>query len=107
MRINKIATINWINSLYIKYFNNEGIFIGLLKIVEFLSVDFGATGTTMAIAALLHENDEIKDAGVRIFESNYSIDGYNILKSIKIETDWLQEYINQVIIDIKSEIWGY
>jgi len=106
---NSVATQNWFNKLYIKYYAcDEKILIGLLRIVESLHEKaLHPTGEIMAIAALSHKNDEVKELGVRIFENWCSLTSYEILKSIKVETVWLQEYIDQVIKDIEVELCLY
>lgn len=109
LEFNSVATQNWFNKLYIKYFaSDEKILIGLLRIVESLNeTSLHPTGEIMAIAALSHKNDEVKELGVRIFENWCSLNSYEILKSIKVETVWLQEYITQVIKDIEIELCLY
>ena len=109
LEFNSVATQNWFNKLYIKYFaSDDKILIGLLRIVESLNeTSLHPTGEIMAIAALSHKNDEVKELGVRIFENWCSLNSYEILKSIKVETVWLQEYITQVIKDIEVELCLY
>lgn len=105
MNENKVVGQYWFNSLYIRNFTNDDILLGLLRIVEYLSEELlFPTGQTMAMASLVHANDEIKEQGIRIFENWCSIESYNILKSIKVDTKWLQDYINQVINDFESEL---
>lgn len=109
LEFNSVATQNWFNKLYIKYFaSDEKILIGLLRIVEALNeTALHPTGEIIAIAALSHKNDEVKELGVRIFENWCSLSSYEILKNIKVETVWLQEYIDQVIKDIEIELCLY
>lgn len=107
LKINSVATQNWFNKLYIKNFsNNEKTLIGLLRVVESLDQQaLHPTAETMAIAALSHKNDEIKELGIRIFENWGSINSYELLKNLKVGPQWLQDYINQVIKDIEAELW--
>jgi hypothetical protein len=109
LKFNSVATQNWFNKLYIRYFaTDENILIGLLRVVESLNEQsLHPTGEIMAIAALSHKNDEVKELGIRIFENWCSLNSYEILKSIKVETVWLQDYINQVIKDIEVELCLY
>ena len=106
LNINKGATINWFNDLYVKYFTNDvHILIGLLRIVEFLDRDsLNSVGYTMAIASFSHKENEVKELGIRILENWCDINTYFILKNIKIDTNWLQSYINQVIKDFEKEL---
>lgn len=106
LQTNTIATQNWFNKLYLYYFRaDEKILLSLLKVVEYLDKElFFPTGQTMAISALSHKNDEIKEMGVRIFENWCSIESYEMLKNLKVETIWLQKYIDQVVKDLEEEL---
>lgn len=106
IQINSIATKNWFNQLYLDYFrNDEKTLLSLLKIVEYLDKElFFPTGQTMAISALAHSNDEIKELGVRILENWGAVESYEILRNVRVETSWLQQYINQVIQDLEEEL---
>ena len=106
IHINAIATKNWFNQLYLNYFRTDRkILLSLLRIVEYLDKELlFPTGQTMAISALVHSNDEVKELGVRILENWCSIDSYEILKHIKVDTQWLQQYIDQVILDLEKEL---
>lgn len=102
---NKSATKEWFNRLFVKYFaskNETNILIGLLRVVEFLNESFNPISQTIALASLSHYNNEVKELGVRILESSYSIENLNILKNIQTEIKWLQDYINQVIKDFEQ-----
>lgn len=109
LAINKIATQNWFNGLYIKFFmSDEKILIGLLRIIEFVDVNMlSPTAQTIALASLSHSNDEVKELAVRFFENWISIESLNILNKLKVETPWLQKYINQVKKDIEIELCPY
>ena len=104
-QINALATRNWLNEIFLKYFNDEQILIGVLRIIgRFSEQMIFPQGQTIALASLNHENDEIKELGIRAFEKWVSYDSINILSKIKTETHWLQEYIDQVIRDLKEEL---
>lgn len=106
IKINKIAVQNWFNKIFLDYFKgDEKLLLGLLRVVEYLDKDlFFPTGQTMAISALSHKSDEIKEMGVRIFENWGAIESYELLKNVKVDSKWLQEYINQVVKDLKDEL---
>lgn len=106
LEINSAATHIWFNNLFIKFFaNDEKMLIGLLSIVESINEkSLHPIAEIMALAALTHKNDEVKELGVRIFENWSSLYSYEILRNIKVDTSWLQEYINQVIKDIEEEL---
>lgn len=103
---NAAATLFWFNNLYIRYFvSSEKMLLGLLRVIESLDEKIiGSVGQTMAIAALVHKNLEVQEVGVRIFENWASEMSLNILKSVHVESSWLQSYIQQVIKDIEDKL---
>jgi hypothetical protein len=105
IRENELATKEWFNRLFNHYFASKtetNILVGLLRIVEFLSESFYPIYQTMAFASLSHSNNEVKELGVRILEADCSDENLKMLKSIQVETKWLQDYINQVIEDFEQ-----
>ena len=105
---NEFATKEWFNRLFIKYFSSKTetiILIGLLRIIEFLNERFVPDYQTMALASLSHQNNEVKELGVRILETTCCIENLEILKSIQTGTKWLQDYVNQVIEDFEQILW--
>ena len=105
IKINELATKNWINEIFIKYFHDEIILIGILRILgRFEENVIFPQGQTIALASLSHQNDEIKELGIRTFEKWCSIDSLSVLKKLKVETGWLQDYINQVIADFEETL---
>lgn len=109
LRINKIATQNWLNKLYLQYFaKDERVLLSLLRIINYLSKDlFYSTCQTIALSAISHRNDEIKEMGIRIFENWGSVESYSILKAIKVDSVWLQKFIDEVIHDLEKELCLY
>lgn len=97
---NALATRNWLNEMFIRYFDNELVLIGILRIIARLdeSIIF-PQGQTLAIASLSHSNNEIKELGIRAFENWCSIDSLRILKTLDLNNTWLKDYVNEVISD--------
>jgi hypothetical protein len=103
--INALATRNWLNELFIKNFKTEKILLGLLRILgRFEEEIIFPQGQTMALAALVHENNEIKELGIRAFENWNSINSLEVLKKVNIESKWLKDYLIQVIDDLTKEL---
>ncbi len=101
LRINALATRNWINDIFIQNFHEEAILIGVLRILgRFEPSEIFPQGQTMAMAAFNHKTDEVKELGVRAFESWGGESSSRILKSISLDTAWLKEYVDQVIADL-------
>jgi len=106
LKINALATRNWLNEIFIDYFNDEKIIIGILRIIgRFDESLIFPQGQTMALAALNHKNAEIKELGIRAFENWGSYNSLRILENISINIDWLNEYKNQVVEDLKEELY--
>lgn len=105
LRINELATRNWLNEIFIDYFDDEKILIGILRIIgRFDEQVIFPQGQTMALAALNHKNPEIKELGIRAFENWGSLNSIKVLENIAIEISWLKDYKNQVIVDLKEEL---
>ncbi|MDI3323934.1 hypothetical protein QKW35_06065 [Pontibacterium granulatum] len=64
-------------------------------------------GPFMAVSAFSNVNDEVVEAGIRAFEGWSNKDSLNYLEQFTaIEKPWLKEYLEQVICDLKEEIYG-
>lgn len=107
LNINSLATRNWINEIFISNFDNEIILMGILRIIgRFDESLIFPQGQTIALAALSHKSDEIKELGVRAFEKWNSIESLAILKKLNFDKVWLQDYVTEVIHDIEEEIYA-
>lgn len=104
-KINALATRNWLSELFINHFNDITILIGLLRIIgRFEENIIFPQGHTIALAALNHKNDEIKELGIRAFENWSSENSIKVLKNIEISPQWLCDYKNQVIAELEEEL---
>jgi hypothetical protein len=100
LSINALATRNWLNEIFVKYFDNEVVVIGILRIIaRFEERIIFPQGQTLALSALSHSNNEIKELGIRAFENWCSIDSLRILKTLDMNNTWLKDYVNEVISD--------
>ncbi len=107
LKQNELATRNWLNEIFVDYFDDEKILIGILRIIgRFEEHIIFPQGQTMALAALNHRNSEIKELGIRAFENWGSINSIKILENINLKIDWLSEYKNQVLNDLKEELYA-
>ena len=104
MNLDPLLTKEWINTIFIDHFADVSISVGLLRIIARLDyTEIYPQGQTMALAALSHENTEIKECGVRAYESWGTIDSLNELENLKVGIQWLQEYIDNVVSDLRKE----
>ncbi|MBC8185471.1 hypothetical protein H8E88_30650 [candidate division KSB1 bacterium] len=106
LNINALATRNWLNDIFIDFFDDEKIIIGILRIIgRFEENLIFPQGQTMALAALNHKNPEIKELGIRAFENWGTFNSIKVLENIELDIDWLCEYKKQVVEDIKEELY--
>ena len=106
LNINALATRNWLNEIFIEYFDDEKIIIGILRIIgRFDERIIFPQGQTIALAALNHKNIEIKELGIRAFENWGTSNSIKVLENIGLDVAWLHDYKNQVIEDIKEELY--
>ena len=104
MSLDSLLTKEWINAIFIDNFSDVSISVGLLRIIARLDyAEIYPQGQTMALAALSHENTEVKECGVRAYESWGTIDSLNELESLEVGIQWLQEYIDNVVSDLRQE----
>jgi len=104
---NALATKEWLTTIFIESFTNTRILLGVLIIISrFNYFVIYPEGQLMATAALSHKDPEIQECGVRAFENWGNRHSLRILKNLKVPTEWLQEYINEVIDDLEKELHG-
>jgi len=104
MKINSLATKEWLNKIYVSNFNNPEILIGILRLVARVNIDeISPEGKTMAIASLSHKNSEVQECGIRAFESWGTLNSLEILRNVRVQTTWLHEYLQKVIKNIELD----
>ena len=104
MAPNPLLTKKWINTIFEENPADVSILIGLLRVIARLDYrEIYPQGQTIAVAAFSHENTEVKECGVRAFESWGTIESLKILEDLKVEIQWLQEYIDDVVSDLREE----
>jgi len=102
---NALATKDWLNALFVEHFGHVAVVTGILRTVAHLEYDeVRPEGLTMALAALSHANVEVKECGIRAFESWARPECLRILEQLGGLEQWMQEYVNQVIADLKEEL---
>lgn len=105
LEINALATRNWLNEIFVSYFDDDVVIIGILRILGRFEEEYiFPQGLTMALAALNHKTTEIKELGIRAFENWSSPNSLKILKNIKTDISWLDNYIEQVVTDLNEEL---
>ena len=104
MELNPFLTKKWINAIFVENSTDVSVLIGLLRIIARLDYrEILPEGQTIAVAALFHENTEVKECGVRAFEGWGTIESLKILQNLTVGIPWLQEYIDDVVSDLRKE----
>ncbi len=102
--LNALVTKEWLNSLFVENFENVPIALGILRLIARMEYsEVYPQGQTMALAALSHSNEQIQECGVRAYESWVSLDSLQILENLSVSTQWLQEYIDEVVSDLRKQ----
>ncbi|MDS4060652.1 MAG: hypothetical protein RKP73_19090 [Candidatus Contendobacter sp.] len=108
MEVNPSITREWLNSVFIEYFHDTRVVIGLLHIISHLEYyQIYPQGPTMAIAALSHVSAEVRECGIRAFENWGMSESLNVLKNVRCAEKWLQEYVEQVVSDLEDDLGGH
>lgn len=101
----KIISDLFYNSFGEKTNKDTDILIGILNIISHIEInnkDYSML-KVIAIAAIAHKNDDVKDYAVQCFENWSNPGDVSILKNIQSQASWLQNYIDKVIKDLSSK----
>ena len=103
LEMNSCFAKEWLNTIFLHRLGDVEVTTGILRIIAHLKYeDIYPTGPTMAIAAGMHENAEIRECGIRAFENWVNADSLRYLRRIRCGEKWLQDYLEQVIIDLEE-----
>ncbi|MFC1573313.1 hypothetical protein ACFL6M_06910 [Candidatus Eisenbacteria bacterium] len=100
---NGLATKEWLNDLFIRYWNDIAVVTGVLRAVAHLEyAEVCPQGPTMALASLSHGSVEVRECGIRAFENWASLDSLHLLQQVHCPEPWLQEYVDRVVTELKE-----
>jgi hypothetical protein len=103
--VNRLATLTLIQELFVDRFRKRDteVLVGLLVAVSRLPESIvGAQGKLMAVNALHSKNIEVKEAGMRVFESWKSTESVELLTALDIKEAWLRQYRDDVVEYIQN-----
>lgn len=97
-----LAKKSLLGLLYDHYEKEEVVYgiLSILSIVEYKKVV--PEGPIIAMALTSYDSDTIKESLVRVFENWCNEDSLRLLEKIKFDDPWLNEYLLDVIKDIKE-----
>lgn len=90
-------------NIYLKEINNIKILKNILYIISNLPGNNINSLAIIPIAAVSNSDDEIKELGVRCFESWDNPKYIDLLESIDTDIQWLNDYIQDVIRELKNK----
>ncbi|MCM3611680.1 hypothetical protein M4S82_10490 [Planococcus sp. MERTA32b] len=94
-------TKKWLNSVYLRNFYDVKVLVGILHIISHIDYEVVfPEGQTMAVAALMHQDIEVREYALKAFENWGHAESLSILRNIKCEENWLQDYLNDIISDL-------
>lgn len=104
MNQNKAVTREWLNRLFLRYFGDIKIISGLVQVLSHIEyAEIYPEGPTIALAALSHNNIEVRECGIRAFENWGTLESLHILEGLRFTEKWMQEYVNKVVSDLKED----
>jgi hypothetical protein len=93
----------WINDLFLNRFDDPFVLSAILRVLaHFDYQQMFPQGITMAVAATVHADAEVRECGVRCFESWEAPESIIILKNLFFSEDWLSEYLADVIAGLEE-----
>ncbi|HXD92953.1 MAG TPA: hypothetical protein VNX01_07040 [Bacteroidia bacterium] len=103
---NPMIAIIWLNNIYVNYYSDTKVLLALLFTISRIDNNLIRQSLVIiAIAGLAHSDIEIRESSIMCFENWGDISSLNGLKdSIKDPVDWIQEYKEQVILDIEKSL---
>lgn len=106
MLTNSCATKEWLNSIFIRNFDDTKILISILRAISRMNFDeISPQGPTMVIAGLSHDNLQVQECSVRVLENWENSESLRILENVKVRQSWLQDYIDDVVNDLREVIY--
>lgn len=98
MRKNKFALMEFLSDILTQNFNSPQIVLGIIRCLGALdNEEITKTAYTIVATCINYRNIEVQDASVRALESWGTFEALELLRLIKVEPDWLKEYVHSVI----------
>ena len=102
---NEAIAKQWLNQLFVKNYGNQTVLIGILRVLSHFEYrEVAPQGPTIALAALASSSAEVRECGIRAFENWSTLESLEVLKNVKCAEKWLDDYLQQVIADLKEEL---
>ena len=84
--------------IYINKYNDEHVLLGVMEMISCMKYeDVEPKGQVMTLGLLQHENIYLRDRAIQVYEQWNSKKGIDVLKTLKYDQKWLQDYVDKVI----------
>jgi hypothetical protein len=98
---NNEGTQRWLLELFMENQKDVTVLMAILRTLAHMKYKMvKPLGLRMALAALNHDDEDVRDCGVRCLENWECTEALPVLKSLRYPEEWLQKYVEQVIRDL-------
>lgn len=95
---------DWICQIFYENFSDKNLLLKILYILSDIDYDhLKPQGPLIAVACASHLDEEVQEFSIRMFENWSNVESLELLRSIKYQVAWLNEYAQEVISDIEGE----
>jgi hypothetical protein len=90
--------------IYIERYNDEHTLLGVMEMISCKKYEeVEPDGQVMALGLLQHKNIYLRDRAIQVYEQWNSKKGIDILKELKCDQKWLQDYVDKVIMYLERD----
>lgn len=94
-----------LNEIYINNIKDQNILCKLLLLISRVEPEkLNKTGHTIALAALNHCDNVVRQYAIRVFENFFDLSSLECLEESRKDIFWIQEYKEEVIREIQEEL---
>jgi hypothetical protein len=85
----------------IKNYSDKNILCGLLRVIShFDYYELTPQNILIATSAIAHRDEEVIECAIRCCENWDNYEVLNVLRNVKCHSDWMNDYLNEVIASI-------
>lgn len=90
--------------IYLANYNDEHILLGVMEMISCMKYEeVEPKGQIMSLGLLQHQNIYLRDRAIQVYEQWNSKKGIDILKNLKCDPKWLQDYVDKVIMYLERD----
>ena len=93
-----------IQNIYVQHFDNPLYLLGICRALLRYDLDeVKPWGAAMLAGLLNHPDERVKEYTVQLIDNWSDVELLPILKTLQVTTDWLQDYIKDVVESLEKE----